>query len=58
MSSELESVIEEMKTEAEKFLDNCDVEGNKAAAQRARNASMAFQKLGKRFRKLSVEANK
>ena len=56
--SELKDVTAQMKKELEIFETNCDQEGNKAAAQRARNSSMAFQKLGKRYRKLSVAANK
>lgn len=55
---ELTEVIAEMKGEFAIFDENCAKVGNKAAAVRARKASSSFTNLGKRFRKLSVEANK
>ncbi len=58
MISELEKVVSEMKAEFNVFLENCDQKKNKAASARARKSSMAIRKLGKRFRKLSVEADK
>jgi len=57
----MEELIGKIKAEFETFSKDSDLQsekGNKAAGTRARQSSLALEKLLKEFRKASLEASK
>ena len=57
----MEEVVKKIAELSEAFLKDANAQvanGNKAAGQRARKASLEIEKLTKEFRKVSIEAAK
>lgn len=57
----MEELVGKIKTEFEAFAKDADLQaekGNKAAGTRARQSSLALEKLLKEFRKVSLEESK
>ena len=57
----MEKLLQEIKTQLEDFAKNAEAQvekGNKAAATRARKATLELTKLFKEFRKKSIESAK
>ncbi|MBP5367404.1 MAG: histone H1 [Bacteroidales bacterium] len=57
----MEELVKKIETISAAFLKDANAQvanGNKAAGQRARKASLEIEKLTKEFRKVSIEAAK
>ena len=54
----MKQLIKDIKKQLEIIFNDIEKEGNKAASARVRKATLALEKLGKEYRKKSIEAEK
>ena len=51
----MEKLVKEIKAQVAAILADIDKDDNKAAKARVRNATLALEKIGKEYRKVSVK---